>query len=271
MRSADWKLGTWAAGLALALVAAGCCMPYNQLRDARNIGKGNSRLGGAVSFLKPGGTITSEAKQEGEDPDTAELDDLVPFPLLQFDFAYGVHDRVDLGFKLSTAGLIADAKIGIIQKEGFYLALDPALGYSAFLVSGGPRFDLPLIFTVGGRTVYFYGGGAYSYQVFSGKLFDTEDLQSQVLTGFAGVAFEFRSVYLKLEYAYSDVRMESETGRVTYGMHQPGVVIGVKWGEQINDIEKRLDRLEQGAAPAPALAPAAPAPPAAGAPQGEAI
>lgn len=253
-----WLIGALLVGGSLA----GCCMPYSQLRDARTVGEGNSRIGMGMAFMKPGANATAETEVEDAKASTDDLDDIPGWPLLGLDFAYGVTERFDIGVRLSTAGALVDGKVNLFENEHLALAIDPAVGYGFFLISSGPRIDLPILFSVGGKKISFYGGGSFSMHMLGGELFGLEDLRANTLTGFGGLSFEFRSVYLKLEYAYSDVRMTSDEGEVHFALHQPALLVGVKWGEQINRLEKRMDRLERQAGegkPAPA-----PAPPAAG-------
>jgi len=263
MSTRMWALTLLGASFA-AWTLAGCCMPYSQLRDARTVGEGNSRIGMGMSFMKPGANATAETESEDVEASTDDLDDIPGWPLLGLDFAYGITDRFDIGVRVSTAGALVDGKVSLFENEHLALAVDPAVGWGFFLISSGPRVDLPVLFSVGGKTISLYGGASYSMHWLGGELFGLEDLRANALTGFGGLSFEFRSVYFKLEYAYSDVRTSSEEGNVHFALHQPALIVGVKWGEQINELEKRMDRLERkvdgpGAAPPAPLTPPAPA------------
>ncbi len=233
-------------------------MPYSQLRDAKTLGEGNSRIGLAMNVMKVGAQAEATVKDGAGNEETGstdDLDDIPGVPWFMLDFGYGINDHMDIGARVSTAGGLLDLKLGLIQGDFFNLAVDPAIGYSFFLISSGPRVDLPIIVSIGGDDVFAYGGAAYSRHWLAGELFEQDELVADVLTGFGGVGFEFKSVYLKAELAYSEVQMDADDFSTSFSLIQPTFLIGVKWGEQINELEKRIDRLERRQAPQGAPAP----------------
>lgn len=246
LTSSLYALAVVGALLSGSWLSSGCCMPYSQLRDGRTLGEGRSRFAMSATFLKPGSEATAESKDGGGSASTDDLDEIPALPVFQAEYSYGITDRLDIGARFSQTGLMLDLKIGLLQSELYNLAIDPAAGYGVFLVSAGPRVDLPVIFSIGNsRPLSGYVGASVSYSQLAGDLFEMDDTVMIGTTGFAGLSLEFKSIYLRGELAYTRLTADGENDTVTFDLIQPSFLFGVRWGEQIDDLEKRMDKLEK--------------------------